>query len=164
MENCVFCAFLLPGTDATNRGRHSDQSEVKRQNWVGMEHPIEADVSCRNTLSNGLPQTDAEYSQALGSGTRHLLIECLDDAPDRVPQTLTLYADAIAGRRNTRWLCNDLKATTQYRSHRGRMCRALIDFLSRRANWPANRSFSDASQKVSYNGVVAVSRSGRASQ
>ena len=35
MEHCVFCAFLSPGTDATNCGRPCDRHDVKLRDRVG---------------------------------------------------------------------------------------------------------------------------------
>ena len=61
MEHCVYCAFLSPGTDATNCGRPCDLHDVKLRDRVGMDHPLKADVGCRNTLYNAVPQTAAEY-------------------------------------------------------------------------------------------------------
>ncbi len=52
MEHCVFCAVLSPGTNKTNCGRPCDIHEVKLRDRVGMEHPLKADVGCRNTLFN----------------------------------------------------------------------------------------------------------------
>ena len=67
MEHCVFCAFLSPGTDATNCGRPCDQHDVKLRDRVGAEHPLTADVGCRNTLFNAVPQTAAEFLPRLVS-------------------------------------------------------------------------------------------------
>ena len=61
MEHCVYCAFLSPGTDKTNCGRPCDHHDVKLRDRVGVEHPLKADVGCRNTLFNAVPQTAAEY-------------------------------------------------------------------------------------------------------
>src|SRR4029453_12842322 len=100
MEHCVFCAFLSPGTDRTNCGRPCDRHEVKLRDRVGKEHPLKADVGCRNTLYNAVPQTAAEYLPRLISrGVRHLRIEFLDDEPEAVSRTIRLYADVLAGRR-----------------------------------------------------------------
>ena len=120
MEHCVFCAFLSPGTDATNCGRPCDHHDVKLRDRVGMEHPLKADVGCRNTLFNAVPQTAAEYlPRLLARGVRHLRVEFLDDSPTAVAGTLGLYADAIAGRRDPRTLWRDLKATGKYGVTRG---------------------------------------------
>ncbi len=120
MEHCVFCAFLSPGTDHTNCGRPCDIHDVKLRDRVGMEHPLKADVGCRNTLFNAVPQTAAEsLTRLLKHGARHLRIEFLDDAPESVTRTINLYRDALAGRRDPRTLWRDLKASSQYGVTRG---------------------------------------------
>jgi putative protease len=120
MEHCVFCAFLSPGTDKTNCGRPCDRHDVKLRDRVGMEHPLKADVGCRNTLFNAVPQTAAEYLPRLVErGARHFRIEFLDDSPDAVTRTIGLYADALSGRRDPRTLWRELKATGKYGVTRG---------------------------------------------
>lgn len=126
MEHCVFCAFLSPGTDATNCGRPCDEHEVKLRDRVGMEHPLKADVGCRNTLYNAIPQTAAEFLPRLVKrGARHLRIEFLDDGPEDVGRILGLYRDALDGRRDCRVLWNDLKAINRYGVTRGQL--AVLD-------------------------------------
>ncbi len=61
MEHCVYCAFLSPGTDATNCGRPCDHHDVKLRDRAGMDHPLTADVGCRNTLFNAVAQSAAEF-------------------------------------------------------------------------------------------------------
>ncbi|WP_233578987.1 DUF3656 domain-containing U32 family peptidase [Tautonia sociabilis] len=122
MEHCVFCAFLSPGTDKTNCGRPCDRHEVLLRDRVGMEHPLTADVGCRNTLFNAVPQTAAEYLPALvRKGLRHLRVEFLHDRPEAVSRVLGLYADALAGRRDARTLWKELKATSHYGVTRGQL-------------------------------------------
>jgi putative protease len=120
MEHCVFCAFLSPGTDATNCGRPCDEHDVKLRDRVGAEHPLKADVGCRNTLFNAVAQTAAEYLPRLVShGARHLRIEFLDEGAASVERTIALYRDALAGRREAKRLWKDLKANNQYGVTRG---------------------------------------------
>jgi putative protease len=120
MEHCVFCAFLSPGTDHTNCGRPCDHHEVKLRDRVGVEHPLKADVGCRNTLFNAVPQTAAEHLPRLVShGARHLRIEFLDDDAASVGRIIGLYRDAIDGRRDPRTLWRDLRASNQYGVTRG---------------------------------------------
>jgi putative protease len=122
MEHCVFCAFLSPGTDKSNCGRPCDAHDVKLRDRVGMEHPLTADVGCRNTLFNAVPQTAAEYlPRLIERGVRHLRVEFLDDTPAEVSKTLALYSDAISGRRDARSLWKDLKATNRYGVTRGQL-------------------------------------------
>ncbi|HWE35233.1 MAG TPA: DUF3656 domain-containing protein [Isosphaeraceae bacterium] len=121
-EHCVFCAVLSPGTDKSNCGRPCDSHDVKLRDRVGMEHPLKADVGCRNTLFNAVPQTAAEYLPRLAAlGARHFRVEFLDDSTEDVARTLALYDDALDGRREPRTLWKDLKATSRYGVTRGQL-------------------------------------------
>lgn len=120
MEFCTFCAFLSPGTDSTNCGRPCDHHDVKLRDRTGVDHPLKADVGCRNTLYNAVPQTAAQYlPQLISHGARHLRIEFLDDDPASVTRIIGLYRDTIAGRRDAKNLWRELKATGQYGVTRG---------------------------------------------
>jgi len=120
MEHCVYCAFLSPGTDQTNCGRPCDHHEVKLRDRVGIEHPLKADVGCRNTLFNAVPQTAAEYlPRFLAQGARHLRIEFLDDSAAHVERIIGLYQAALAGQRDAKTLWRELKARNQYGVTRG---------------------------------------------
>jgi putative protease len=120
MEHCVFCAFLSPGTDATNCGRPCDHHDVKLRDRVGKDHTLKADVGCRNTLYNAVPQTAAEYLPRLQKhGARFLRVEFLDDDPDDVARTITLYREVIAGQRDGKALWRNLKAASHYGVTRG---------------------------------------------
>jgi putative protease len=120
MEHCVYCAFLSPGTDATNCGRPCDHHDVKLRDRVGAEHPLKADVGCRNTLFNAVPQTAAEYLPRLVThGAANLRVEFLDEDTASVERTITVYRDALAGRRDAKSLWKDLKANNQYGVTRG---------------------------------------------
>ena len=122
MEHCVFCAFLSPGTDATNCGRPCDIHDVRLRDRVGIDHPLKADVGCRNTLFHAIPQTAAEYlPRLIGRGLKHFRVEFLDDDSTSVRRILGLYQDAIAGRRDTKNLWRELKATNQYGVTRGQL-------------------------------------------
>ena len=91
-----------------------------------MEHPLKADVGCRNTLFNAVPQTAAEYlPRLLARGLAHFRVEFLDDSPEAVSRTLGLYVEALAGRRDARTLWKELKATNRYGVTRGQL--AIID-------------------------------------
>ncbi|WP_435022360.1 DUF3656 domain-containing U32 family peptidase [Tundrisphaera sp. TA3] len=122
MEHCVFCAFLSPGNNATNCGRPCDSHDVKLRDRVGMEHPLKADVGCRNTLYNAVPQTAAEFlPRLIARGVRHFRVEFLDDDPGAVGRILSLYRGAMDGTRNAKDLWRELKATNQYGVTRGQL-------------------------------------------
>ncbi len=64
MEHCVFAAFLSDGTDYTNCGRPCDTHRVELRDRVGLNHPLKADVGCRNTLFHAQAQSGAAYFDA----------------------------------------------------------------------------------------------------
>jgi len=99
MEHCVFCAVLSPGTNKTNCGRPCDTHLVKLRDRIGSEHPLKADVGCRNTLYNAIPQSAAEIVNVLLSQkVSDLRIEFLDERPDDVNRILSLYQDLLSNR------------------------------------------------------------------
>jgi putative protease len=59
MEHCVFAAFMSKGSTFLDCGRPCEKHRVRLRDRVGMEHPLRADVGCRNTLFNAVPQTGA---------------------------------------------------------------------------------------------------------
>jgi putative protease len=120
MEHCVFCAFLSPGTDKTNCGRPCDVHDVKLRDRVGAEHPLTADVGCRNTLFNATPQTAAEYlPRFLASGARQFRIEFLHENAAAVERVIGLYREVLESRRDAKKLFRELNATGQYGVTRG---------------------------------------------
>ncbi len=121
MEHCVFCAVLSPGTNKTNCGRPCDIHQVKLRDRVGAEHPLQADVGCRNTLYNAVPQSGAEaVDQLLKQGVRHFRVELLQDDPaDELCQMVDLYRDLIAGSVTGRDVWTRLQASNRVGVTRG---------------------------------------------
>jgi putative protease len=98
MEHCVFCAVLSPGTNKTNCGRPCDDHVVQLRDRVGMEHPLTADVGCRNTLFNATPQSAAEaVPQMLQLGVVHFRVELLWDTPAAITRIIHLYRELLVG-------------------------------------------------------------------
>lgn len=98
MEHCVFCAVMSPGTNKTNCGRPCDHHMVHLRDRVGMEHRLTADVGCRNTLFNAVPQSGAEVvPELLAQGVRDFRIEFLDEAPDEMQTVWRLYRQLLDG-------------------------------------------------------------------
>ena len=99
MEHCVFCAVLSPGTNKTNCGRPCDLHQVKLRDRIGMQHTLQADVGCRNTLYNAVPQSAAEaVPTLLDRGLRDFRIELLNDRGDDLRALIDLYRDLLASR------------------------------------------------------------------
>jgi U32 family peptidase len=122
MEHCVFCAFLSSGTDYTNCGRPCDKHAVKLRDRVGAEHPLKADVGCRNTVFNSQAQTGAEYvARMLALGARHFRIEFLNETPEQVKQTMAKYSQLLRGELDGGALWRELKLHNQLGVTRGQM-------------------------------------------
>ncbi len=120
MEHCAFAAFLSKGTDFTNCGRPCEKHRVHLRDRVGMEHPLKADVGCRNTLFNAVPQTGAQYVTALRqAGLRAFRVELLEE--DRVEsfRVLQTYQELLDGQRDADDIWRDLKAQSQLGVTRG---------------------------------------------
>jgi len=122
MEHCLFCAFLSTGTDYTNCGRPCDHHEVRLRDRVGAEHPIKADVGCRNTVFNARAQTGAEYaSRMLELGVRHFRIEFVAETTEVVAQTIKKYRQLLSGEITGSQLWRELKLINQLGVTRGQI-------------------------------------------
>jgi putative protease len=112
MEHCVFCAFLSEGTDYTNCGRPCDQYQVKLRDRVGVEHILQADAGCRNTVFNGTAQTGAEWVQRFQEkGLRYFRVEFLQETPDQVKTILRQYDRLLRGEMTGTDLWKQLRQT-----------------------------------------------------
>ena len=121
MEHCVFCAVLSPGTNKSNCGRPCDRHEVRLRDRAGMEHPLTADIGCRNTLFNAHPQSAAEVVPQLRElGLRHFRVELLtESSPAPIRQTVALYQQLLAGRLSGKQVWSRLRAANRLGVTRG---------------------------------------------
>ena len=120
MEHCVFCAVMSPGTNKHNCGRPCDDHVVQLRDRVGMEHPLTADVGCRNTLFNAVPQSAAvAIPQLLKAGVRDFRIELLDSSPSEVSSIIELYRALLAGEILGQKVWSRLKASNRVGVTRG---------------------------------------------
>jgi len=114
MEHCVFAAFMSDGTDYTNCGRPCEKHRVHLRDRVGIEHPLRADVGCRNTLFHAVPQSGAGfYEQFHAAGLRHFRIELLEESAAETLRVISSYLDLLAGKSNGSGLWRELRAKSQ---------------------------------------------------
>ncbi len=98
MEHCVFCAMLSPGTNKTNCGRPCDFHTVELRDRTGTDHPLVADVGCRNTLFNAVAQSSAEIVAELSrSGVHRFRIELLRESEAEIQRLVSLYRQLLDG-------------------------------------------------------------------
>jgi putative protease len=120
MEHCVFAAFLSEGTDHTNCGRPCDVHRVHLRDRVGMEHPLRADVGCRNTLFHAVPQSGAGFfREFLSAGLRHFRVELLEETADEARRVIGAYQSLLSGTMDGTALWRNLKAKSQIGVTRG---------------------------------------------
>ncbi|MDD5262868.1 MAG: U32 family peptidase [Methylacidiphilales bacterium] len=114
MEHCVFAAFLSNGTDHTNCGRPCDHHQIRLRDRVGAEHPVKADVGCRNTVFHQKAQTGAAfYDSFVETGLRHFRIEFLNEDSAQTRKTIGDYQLFIARKLDAQTLARQLKAQGQ---------------------------------------------------
>ncbi|MGH8046745.1 MAG: DUF3656 domain-containing U32 family peptidase [Chthoniobacterales bacterium] len=114
MEHCVFAAFMSKGTSFLDCGRPCEKHRVHLRDRVGIEHPLRADVGCRNTLFNAAAQTGAKFFDDLwAAGLRHFRVELLEENTVETANILSAYRDLMDGRDKGRALWKKLRATHQ---------------------------------------------------
>jgi U32 family peptidase len=120
MEHCVFAAFMSKGTTFLDCGRPCEKHRVSLRDRVGMEHPLRADVGCRNTLFNAVPQTGARFFDQLGAaGLRDFRVELLEEDAAAALRTIRVYQALLAGERQGEELWQSLRAQSQLGVTRG---------------------------------------------
>ncbi|MBM4077767.1 MAG: U32 family peptidase, partial [Planctomycetes bacterium] len=120
MEHCVFCAVLSPGTNKHNCGRPCDTLSVQLRDRVGHEHPLKADVGCRNTLFNAIPQSAAEIvPELIRLGVADFRIELLDETPEESVRIVRLHSELIEGKIGGDEVWKRLKAANRVGVTRG---------------------------------------------
>jgi putative protease len=114
MEHCVFAAFMSNGKDYTDCGRPCEKHRVHLRDRVGQEHPLRADVGCRNTLFRQAAQTGASfYDELLAAGLRHFRVELLEESAAETRKVLSSYRNLLAGRIAGSDLWQSLRAKNQ---------------------------------------------------
>ena len=114
MEHCVFAAFMSKGTSFLDCGRPCDTHRVHLRDRVGIQHPLRADVGCRNTLFNAVPQTGAGFFDVLrGAGLRNFRVELLEEDAAESARVIRAYQSLLAGERDGEGLWRELRAQSQ---------------------------------------------------
>ncbi len=91
-----------------------EKHRVRLRDRVGIEHPLRADVGCRNTLYNAAAQTGAKFFDALWSaGLRHYRVELLEETAGETSKILGAYRALIDGTGEGGALWRKLKASHQ---------------------------------------------------
>jgi U32 family peptidase len=120
MEHCVFAAFLSKGTSFLDCGRPCEKHRVRLRDRVGIEHPLRADVGCRNTLFNARAQTGAEYFRELkAAGLTHYRVELLEENGPETETVVRAYRALLDEPVHGTHLWRQLQARSQLGITRG---------------------------------------------
>jgi U32 family peptidase len=120
MEHCVFCHTLSSGTDYRDCGRPCDRHRVDLRDRAAADHPLVADVGCRNTVYNGTAQSAAEFVPEMQRmGLRHFRVELLREDASGAVALLDRYARLLAGLDDGRTAWRQLKVLSQLGVTRG---------------------------------------------
>jgi U32 family peptidase len=109
-EHCVFCRFLSTGTSYLDCGRPCEKHQVALRDAAGREHPVMADVGCRNTVFGAEAQQAAMHLDDWRSaGIRHFRIEFAHETAAQATRIARAFEDAVASRRTGRELAQILQ-------------------------------------------------------
>ena len=98
MEHCVFAALLSEGRDFRSCGRPCERHQVSLRDRVGMDHPVEADVGCRNTVFHQRAQSAASLlAAAQDAGCGRFRIELVREGAAEVKTIVETYRAALDG-------------------------------------------------------------------
>jgi len=107
-EHCVFCRFLSTGTSFRDCGRPCEKHEITLRDERGRQHPVIADVGCRNTVFGAEAQQPGEHLESWRqAGIRHFRLEFVHETPDQVRQIFRICERALRGEGR---LARDLRA------------------------------------------------------
>jgi putative protease len=120
MEHCVFAAVLSTGKDCTDCGRPCDRHAVALRDWVGLAHPVKADVGCRNTIYNAVPQSGSPYvRRMLDLGVRWFRVELLLQGAEETAALVRGYRALLEGGGDGQTLWRRLNAVSTMGVTRG---------------------------------------------
>ena len=96
MEHCVIAALLSEGKDHRSCGRPCDRHRLSLRDRAGVDHPVEADVGCRNTVFHARPQSAVQLLPELArAGVRRFRIELVRETAADVAGLVAAYRRAL---------------------------------------------------------------------
>jgi U32 family peptidase len=109
-EHCVFCRFLSEGTSYKDCGRPCEKHRVALRDQTGRQHPVMADVGCRNTVFGAEAQeASAHLDLWQAAGIRHFRLEFVHESGTQVKEVARLFDQALRGNLSPAQLNRELK-------------------------------------------------------
>jgi U32 family peptidase len=100
-EHCVFCRFLSNGTSYLDCGHPCESHQVALRDERGRQHPVMADVGCRNTVFGAEAQVASRHLDSLRhSGIIHYRLEFVHETAENVRQVAGAFQSYFADKIN----------------------------------------------------------------
>ena len=97
-EHCVYAHLLSQGRDYRTCGRPCEHHQIALRDRVGLVHPVNVDVGCRNTVFNAQAQSAATLvPELLASGVRRLRLELVRESAAETARLYDAYVRLAAG-------------------------------------------------------------------
>ena len=101
-EHCVFCRFLSKGTSYLDCGHPCEKHQVALRDSQGRDHPVMADVGCRNTVFGAEAQVASHFlDQLIESGIVHYRLEFVHEFAKMVRQVSAAFQEYFSGHLNS---------------------------------------------------------------
>ena len=101
MEHCVFCRFLSDGTSYLDCGHPCEKHKLALRDGQGRNHPVMADVGCRNTVFGAEAQVASQHlDQMRQSGIVDYRLEFVHESAEDVGQVTAAFQAYFSGRIN----------------------------------------------------------------
>ncbi|MEQ8671818.1 MAG: U32 family peptidase [Aggregatilineales bacterium] len=98
-EHCVFCRFLSDGTSYQDCGHPCESHKLALRDLQGREHPVMADVGCRNTVFGAEAQVASRHlEKMLASGIVDYRLEFVHESAEMVLQVAEAFQNYFDGR------------------------------------------------------------------
>jgi putative protease len=115
MEHCVIAALLSEGRDYKTCGRPCEKHRISMRDRAGMDHPVEADVGCRNTVFHARAQSAVQLLPELAKGgVRRFRIELVRESAVDVGRIVQAYRRAIDDPSRSAHVWKELRADGGY--------------------------------------------------
>jgi putative protease len=97
-EHCVYAHLLSSGRDYRTCGRPCERHQVALRDRVGLVHPVNVDVGCRNTVFNAQAQTAASaVPELLAAGVQRFRVELVRESAAETARVYDAYVRLVAG-------------------------------------------------------------------
>lgn len=122
MEHCVFAAFLSDGSSYRDCGMPCKKYRVELKDNQGVQHPLNADQECRNTMFNGVPQSAGKLiPNLLKRGVCSFRVEALNETPEQLHQKVLAYQHVLHSDEQSSSLLEQLGIMEKYGVSEGQL-------------------------------------------